>query len=218
MIVIFSLLYIGQNMHNNWHSFVRQLNLYGFRKVYHFNIAIDYASGRQETVWQFKHRHFQRDDEESLLLIQRKLSSYTLPIEKEEQRYAPLMADIERRLAVEEKQFEEMKRETQSLRQQQQNQQKLLLKLMNDVLSVSEKLHPPGPEHRLSNTISGSVSGGFFQRERNKGDDGYCNSRKGSNSLDHNRRGSNLLNGEMNDHHHYSLPPLADMMSNLSEE
>ncbi|KAI9300748.1 HSF-type DNA-binding-domain-containing protein [Cunninghamella echinulata] len=48
--------------HNNWHSFVRQLNL-------------DYANGRQETVWQFKHPYFKKKNTlNDLLLIRRKTS------------------------------------------------------------------------------------------------------------------------------------------------
>lgn len=49
--------------------------MYGFRKVYYFNVAVDYSNGRQETVWQFKHPHFKKKNTlNDLLLIRRKTS------------------------------------------------------------------------------------------------------------------------------------------------
>ncbi|OBZ84237.1 Heat shock factor protein 3 [Choanephora cucurbitarum] len=57
--------------HNNWQSFVRQLNLYGFRKVYQLNLAYD-ESLEKRIVWQFKHDHFQRDHPELLCEIKRR--------------------------------------------------------------------------------------------------------------------------------------------------
>lgn len=49
--------------------------VYGFRKVYYFNVAVDYANGRQETVWQFKHPYFKKKNTlNDLLLIRRKTS------------------------------------------------------------------------------------------------------------------------------------------------
>ncbi|KAI8361800.1 HSF-type DNA-binding-domain-containing protein [Choanephora cucurbitarum] len=57
--------------HSNWQSFVRQLNLYGFRKVYQLNLAYD-DSLEKRIVWQFKHDHFQRDHPELLCEIKRR--------------------------------------------------------------------------------------------------------------------------------------------------
>ncbi|KAI8333407.1 HSF-type DNA-binding-domain-containing protein [Chlamydoabsidia padenii] len=55
--------------HNNWQSFVRQLNMYGFSKInemIHSNISFD------NQTWDFKHPHFKRGDFQSLILVKRK--------------------------------------------------------------------------------------------------------------------------------------------------
>ncbi|KAF1797272.1 heat shock factor-type transcription factor, partial [Mucor lusitanicus] len=57
--------------HSNWQSFVRQLNLYGFRKVYQLNLAYD-ESAEKRTVWQFKHASFRKDAPEKLCDITRR--------------------------------------------------------------------------------------------------------------------------------------------------
>ncbi|KAK4516681.1 uncharacterized protein ATC70_011659 [Mucor velutinosus] len=55
--------------HNNWQSFVRQLNMYGFHKVndmIHSNLTSD------NQTWEFKHPHFKRGAIEDLQNIKRK--------------------------------------------------------------------------------------------------------------------------------------------------
>ncbi|KAI7908087.1 HSF-type DNA-binding-domain-containing protein [Cokeromyces recurvatus] len=55
--------------HNNWQSFVRQLNMYGFHKVndmIHSNLTSD------NQTWEFKHPHFKKGNIEGLQNIKRK--------------------------------------------------------------------------------------------------------------------------------------------------
>ncbi|ODQ55704.1 hypothetical protein SAICODRAFT_87826 [Saitoella complicata NRRL Y-17804] len=61
--------------HNNWQSFVRQLNMYGFHKV---NDMFHQNSSTESTVWEFKHPNFKRGGVDALQGIKRKSSRQPL--------------------------------------------------------------------------------------------------------------------------------------------
>ncbi|CCG81095.1 HSF-type DNA-binding domain protein [Taphrina deformans PYCC 5710] len=64
--------------HNNWQSFVRQLNMYQFHKVndvFHSTANTNGAANTSDTAaWEFKHPYFQRGQVELLNNIRRKAS------------------------------------------------------------------------------------------------------------------------------------------------
>ncbi|KAI9322361.1 HSF-type DNA-binding-domain-containing protein [Dichotomocladium elegans] len=55
--------------HNNWQSFVRQLNMYGFNKV---NDMIHSNLKNENQTWEFRHPHFRKGAIDDLRNIKRK--------------------------------------------------------------------------------------------------------------------------------------------------
>ncbi|KAG2202397.1 hypothetical protein INT47_008868, partial [Mucor saturninus] len=137
--------------HNNWQSFVRQLNMYGFHKVndmIHSNLTSD------NQTWEFKHPHFKRGEVEELQNIKRKSTKPSfatatspsripltrLPSDNDDDVYGPLykhILHIEDRLHHVSKSYEILKNETNSLRTVLNRQQQTISDfavLLGDVL------------------------------------------------------------------------------------
>ncbi|KAL7332841.1 Flocculation suppression protein [Mucor circinelloides] len=136
--------------HNNWQSFVRQLNMYGFHKVndmIHSNLTSD------NQTWEFKHPHFKRGAVEDLQNIKRKSTKpnfSNLPAripnntrgqsENDDDIYGPMykhILHIEDRLHHVSRSYEILKNETNFLRgllSQQQHTITGFATLLNEVL------------------------------------------------------------------------------------
>ncbi|KAI8047849.1 HSF-type DNA-binding-domain-containing protein [Gilbertella persicaria] len=142
--------------HNNWQSFVRQLNMYGFHKVndmIHSNLTSD------NQTWEFKHPHFKKGEIEDLQNIKRKSTKPSvsnlpartpnhvrLQAENDEDIYGPMykhILHIEERLHHVSRSYEILKNETNSLKGLLSKQQETISEfagVLGDVLSDEANL------------------------------------------------------------------------------
>ncbi|XP_064262038.1 heat shock factor protein 1 isoform X2 [Passer domesticus] len=160
--------------HNNMASFVRQLNMYGFRKVVHLEQGGLVKPERDDT--EFQHPFFLRGQERLLENIKRKVTSVS-SLKGEEVRVrqdsvARLLADmqamrgkqdsLDSRLLAMKHENEALWREVAGLRQKHAQQQKVVNKLIqflislvqsNRILGVKRKiplmLNDGGPAHSM---------------------------------------------------------------------
>ncbi|KAL0085245.1 HSF-type DNA-binding-domain-containing protein [Phycomyces blakesleeanus] len=124
--------------HSNWPSFVRQLNLYGFRKVYHVGISPEVT---QHAVWQFKHEYFQQNASELLQNIRRRApqqqqqqedtsdanEDFRIQDDTQLEHISERLKEIQHALYITERRCDEMRKETNELRTIQRQQQEIHL-------------------------------------------------------------------------------------------
>ncbi|KAI9281164.1 HSF-type DNA-binding-domain-containing protein [Sporodiniella umbellata] len=106
--------------HNNWQSFIRQLNMYGFNKINDMT---------QTQTWEFKHPKFKRGEEDELDQIKRKINTKSnLDQEEDGGLLHHHISLVEEKLACISEAYDVLRKETHSLKamilQQQETIQK----------------------------------------------------------------------------------------------
>uniref|UniRef100_A0A1A8NDG0 Heat shock factor 2 n=2 Tax=Nothobranchius pienaari TaxID=704102 RepID=A0A1A8NDG0_9TELE len=131
--------------HNNMASFVRQLNMYGFRKVMHIDTGI--VKQERDGPVEFQHPYFKHGQDDLLENIKRKVSN-TRP-EDNKFRHGDLtkilasvqnihskQENIDVRLASLKRENEALWREISDLRQKHSHQQQLIKKLIHFIITL----------------------------------------------------------------------------------
>ncbi|XP_036405751.1 heat shock factor protein 2 [Megalops cyprinoides] len=131
--------------HNNMASFVRQLNMYGFRKVMHIDTGI--VKQERDGPVEFQHPFFKHGQDDLLENIKRKVSS-ARPEEnklRQEDLSKILLSvqnihgkqeNIDSRLATLKRENEALWREISDLRQKHTNQQQVIKKLIQFIITL----------------------------------------------------------------------------------
>ncbi|XP_040920721.1 heat shock factor protein 2 [Toxotes jaculatrix] len=131
--------------HNNMASFIRQLNMYGFRKVMHIDTGI--VKQERDGPVEFKHPYFKHGQDDLLENIKRKVSNARPEDSKIRQEdLTKILASvhsvhnkqesIDARLATLKRENEALWREISDLRQKHAHQQQLIKKLIHFIVTL----------------------------------------------------------------------------------
>nr|XP_021402478.1 heat shock factor protein 1 [Lonchura striata domestica] len=160
--------------HSNMASFVRQLNMYGFRKVLHLEQGGLVKPEKDDT--EFQHPFFLRGQERLLENIKRKVTGVP-PLRPEEARLrqdsvARLLADmhamrgrqesLDSRLLTMKRENEALWREVAALRQKHAQQQKVVNKLIQFLISLVQSNRILGVKRKIVHSHSRCHSRCFF--------------------------------------------------------
>ncbi|XP_042525305.1 heat shock factor protein 1 isoform X1 [Dipodomys spectabilis] len=156
--------------HNNMASFVRQLNMYGFRKVVHIEQGGLVKPERDDT--EFQHPCFLRGQEQLLENIKRKVTSISTlkseDVKIRQDSVAKLLTDVQlmrgkqecvdSKLLAMKHENEALWREVASLRQKHAQQQKVVNKLIQFLISLVQSNRILGVKRKIPLMLSDSSS------------------------------------------------------------
>uniref|UniRef100_UPI0037E8BE87 heat shock factor protein 2 n=1 Tax=Semicossyphus pulcher TaxID=241346 RepID=UPI0037E8BE87 len=136
--------------HNNMASFIRQLNMYGFRKVMHIDTGI--VKQERDGPVEFQHPYFKHGQDDLLENIKRKVSNSRpedTKIRQEDlskiiasvQSVHSKQENIDARLITLKRENEALWREISDLRQKHAHQQQLIKKLIHFIVTLVQNNH-----------------------------------------------------------------------------
>jgi len=136
--------------HNNFSSFVRQLNFYGFRKIKTDPIRIrDQESGAEAKYWRFRHEKFMRGRPD--LLSEIKKSNQIEPAEKQEvDALKNEVKDLKSQLASMSKNMEQLASLVGTMMKNQEEQQKRANRFVQDPPSKKRRISVSIPNQQMS--------------------------------------------------------------------
>mmetsp|Transcript_761 Transcript_761/g.1552 ORF Transcript_761/g.1552 Transcript_761/m.1552 type:complete len:447 (-) Transcript_761:511-1851(-) len=136
--------------HNNFSSFVRQLNFYGFRKIKTDPIRIrDQESGAEAKYWRFRHEKFLRGRPDMLSEI--KKSNQIEPAEKQEvDALKNEVKDLKSQLSTMSKNMEQLAALVGTMMKNHEEQRKRANRFVHDSPSKKRRISVPLPTEQMS--------------------------------------------------------------------